>query len=1572
MVCDLGLDEASDTRDTTTTVFRSRAGRPEQGPVLSSMAQVCESSYTVGDLISGVHNVTLSQLCRRFALPDGTEVNQNILDVGNFKVVYSFVNDEGMRGEVTRTITVLKDCSYPQPTNPTMMESACIVSYKTCSVNGVCLMDNVDEVLPPPPPDMPPQIELRVPSIGINAPDLCSGRRISCTDFAGNCACVLNRTVSIRQGQPYIACGIDPTTGERIQPVATPKGDKMCEPGVDAYDLVTTRIDNLETTTTLRLTDDVMACPPAECATLGVGHDICAPHKFSIKGIQGCIPETYSVEVNTIVRVMFMVQDQTFKTTIAYRNVQIIDPCPIDEAGAPQFLCPDTNCYSSEAACAFTMRIADSEGQDHIQPEVVLVGPDHVVHEYQVPYKDRYGACASAAKGRLVAKAYDDATAVEPVPFFSWTFSASHVANNPNAPVISCGAYAVDRGIVDPVTGITAADEDLTRYVAAAQVVSETGDELQFLVTQQGAGGKSGPLPGRYTYTYSVVDEMDIAGNTSRTIDVVTRVSTSVTDIRVPASLWGDGQTSSFAVSFKEALVVRTIQQLGDGEYFYGNEHVVLVGSVTAPGEVTFALAVDILQLPQSTAVIIAKGKGSKAYWKALGYDVSSVVATRRRRLTSDIGGSSTSTPSSAAAAEPSAAATSTTTFELKTLGRRHLTGLADLLSSGLSNDLNSAGNRTDLAQNLIAISAPASPAIDYDLAKLASLQAEISTLSTTLIAGAAQLTAVEDVLGGAADKAASWRAALGKYWKNRLSVADASIKALQIDAEETLRVLDATISVQRTVAGSVVQLELLLKQQRDVLNGQLEMELGGVPGEGCIHRGRDGAASFYFNATKLSILGSPPPSPAPPSSPQPLFTPPHPPPTPPSLPIVLPTKCTENNTMWNATALACQNVTTRRRLLLDNRATDTVGRKLLARGASREHATNAYTGAISATNNRFMRLASRLINGGGGSKWSRDSNTSGIGVENLSVSRRRRLLQSISHGDERTSVTRLVDWGGYDLRTGGAAASQNFEPPATFIGRRFVSNTNRVIGGVLIHQTRNDPGSCFSRFSHLNAPCRGTSTSQASFGVDPLFNPPVGGGKENTMFNGDLVDVITDFYNTSQGSGHVKGSGVPYAFTRRKLAGMPDGFLAYLDIAATRDHAARFFQFLKEGIFFDRNTRHVMAQAVTYNANLKQLANVRVNFEFNSAGFIALSSDITTINVKWYTERSDDNKDGISDGTFLMAIEATLYVMVLANIFHELFEVARLCKAKKSISTGLRVHFLSIWKVVDVISMGLQLTSMMVWISYQVKRRTDLFPKLRFDVYDNAASPDANYFLPRKKVSGAPPPPPPPSIFFANQTRMSADSFEKLYVDPFKPTVSRWELENDDDGIDELGQMITTINELSGFLNLYFCTQGLVMLLMIVQILKLTAFQKHLDITVKTLYLAGPELMNLLVVFGYTLLCSAMVAHIMLGSLEESFATLTSAFNFHFEIILHESIGVFSALLTDKSIVRTDVEYATLVIYSFFAPILIIWILLQLFFGITLCPMPHTPYPIPFTLYPVPYTLHSISYTLHPISHIP
>lgn len=83
---------------------------------------------------------------------------------------------------------------------------------------------------------------------------------------------------------------------------------------------------------------------------------------------------------------------------------------------------------------------------------------------------------------------------------------------------------------------------------------------------------------------------------------------------------------------------------------------------------------------------------------------------------------------------------------------------------------------------------------------------------------------------------------------------------------------------------------------------------------------------------------------------------------------------------------------------------------------------------------------------------------------------------------------------------------------------RNLVLN-NRVIGGVLITQTRSGTGACDERFRHLQDECQLTRLSSAPFGSDPVFV------QSSSLFNPALK--TTDFYTSAE----LNALGVPYGF---------------------------------------------------------------------------------------------------------------------------------------------------------------------------------------------------------------------------------------------------------------------------------------------------------------------------------------------------------------------------------------------------------------------------------------------------------
>ena len=662
---------------------------------------------------------------------------------------------------------------------------------------------------------------------------------------------------------------------------------------------------------------------------------------------------------------------------------------------------------------------------------------------------------------------------------------------------------------------------------------------------------------------------------------------------------------------------------------------------------------------------------------------------------------------------------TGNTTFDLKVTYFELPEGFDADPSSTATGRRRSARRRSLLQSNLgsPSSSGTSSPTVDENAAVVASIKGEINAIAALLDGSTSDLQAVVTDLGVAGGNPAAYQQRVGDYWGTLLRVADDSFRDLQNQAQDTLRVLDSTISVQQQVLESVAELEILLKKQNDELKATLDAigeGEGDALGAACEHRSGLGTAELFFNATKYSHLGSPPPSPAPPPSPP---FPPPPPPMPPSPQSPSPPSPPSGSG---------------RRLMSTMEEVETTERDEALGGARRE---------------LLARSSSSTSTAGG---WT--------GAQGL-----------------------LADWKGYDVLQGGV--TEQYAAPSSYIGRRYVGNTNRMVGGILIHQVRNQMTECDgTRFKNISAACRSKQPSTEPFGVDPVFRrPEAGQSSVDSLYNVALEDFVADYYNTSAGSADLRmigldGVGTPFGFFHREVPGYQPGFPVYLDIAATRNNLGNMIQYIKDGLYIDHMTRSISAQAVTYNANLKQLANVMVIFSFTDAGSIEVSHKVTNMNVKWYTEWSDTNGDGVNDGTAQLILEVMLALMFVYAASLELAEIAGTIWDEMSVFRGLRLHFSNFWNILDAANIGLQLASVSIWIGYQATRRAELARCFDTTSTTIPAQPAANFLMPHKRSSGV-----VDDALDANATGLGG----ALAAD----AEHRWQLPTDEDGLRLLGR---------------------------------------------------------------------------------------------------------------------------------------------------------------------------------------
>ncbi|GIL44962.1 hypothetical protein Vafri_2402 [Volvox africanus] len=430
----------------------------------------------------------------------------------------------------------------------------------------------------------------------------------------------------------------------------------------------------------------------------------------------------------------------------------------------------------------------------------------------------------------------------------------------------------------------------------------------------------------------------------------------------------------------------------------------------------------------------------------------------------------------------------------------------------------------------------------------------------------------------------------------------------------------------------------------------------------------------------------------------------------------------------------------------------------------------------------------------------------------------------------------------------------------------RNVGLTNRVIAGLLLHQTRTDVTNCAkSKFDAIQRLCTG-QPSKASYGVDPVFkrgttsyNPDFDDGGStkspqvvpfyncsllpNGMATYDVINNVTnqvvnpppycaELYNPQK---------LPYAFHVFELEGKEDGFPVYFDINLSQDGAQAWYTYINEGLYLDQNTRQMTAELVTYNAQLRIFSYFYIRFYFSDGGSIKITHRLNTVRVELDSTYSDRVRFGF---------EIILSVMIFGMLLYNLWQIfapqtaaeRREGWVRKLLGSGKRClrYFLSGWHWVEFVSNCLLTTCMIIWWVFRQQYAKTFEIDIRYDVYESL-TPKANYLA--LNEAGA-------NLINANAA-------------------------------------FSDLRELVDMLNWYFALNGINILLLIARVLKLMDFQPRLGVVTRSLWLAGPDLIHFAIVAGMVFVGYAMMAHLIFGNAIEAFATFGDSINTCFEILL-------------------------------------------------------------------------------------
>lgn len=420
----------------------------------------------------------------------------------------------------------------------------------------------------------------------------------------------------------------------------------------------------------------------------------------------------------------------------------------------------------------------------------------------------------------------------------------------------------------------------------------------------------------------------------------------------------------------------------------------------------------------------------------------------------------------------------------------------------------------------------------------------------------------------------------------------------------------------------------------------------------------------------------------------------------------------------------------------------------------------------------------------------------------------------------------------------------QRLTPDPSIPRKRFVGTQNRLLGGILVNQRRHARAPCVDssdRYSHISGLCSTGEASSHSFGYDPVFlkNSPL-----NVMES--VYQKKNQYYNLSNPA-QVNALGVPYAFHFRSDAGETGGFPVYFDTNLKHSEAVRFLDYIEHGYYLDMDTAAVEIAFVTYNAQVRLFADVRLDLAFEDGGRITLRNSVQTFQTELYESYQS---------LLRPCLEVIFFAITVANLFSEIREWYVTWK-----ETGLVLaYFHSLWNYIDLANIGLLSYNCVVWLGVYLPSANSFQPKERYEAY----------------------------IDFTSDARFT---------------------DTDSVGLSEMLAFFRESRALSNALSLYMSGSAVSLVLLVLRVLKMLDFQKRMGLVTRTLANASSDLAHFMVLFMIVFIVYSALAHIIFGSSIIGFSTFARALNTNFSILLGE-IGVQEELFMHNSTFAAAVYY--------------------------------------------------------------
>ncbi|GAQ79658.1 Ca2+-modulated nonselective cation channel polycystin [Klebsormidium nitens] len=284
-------------------------------------------------------------------------------------------------------------------------------------------------------------------------------------------------------------------------------------------------------------------------------------------------------------------------------------------------------------------------------------------------------------------------------------------------------------------------------------------------------------------------------------------------------------------------------------------------------------------------------------------------------------------------------------------------------------------------------------------------------------------------------------------------------------------------------------------------------------------------------------------------------------------------------------------------------------------------------------------------------------------------------------------------------------SSSEGVGAIANYDRERFATNHNRVLGGLLIHQTRYRGSPCTSkRFLNLFQSC-GSGTSTEPYGVDPVFVPA------SPLYNIDVQPRVSQFYAPDEQNLR----GTPRGFFPAEVAGLSSGFPIVIDVDLDQGGASDRLQYLVDGLFLDNATETLTLRLPTYNGFDNMFIFFELRMAFLTAGKISIKQSTFAIDLQAYlTPKS-------------YARAALEILLTFGILFATYSEIKDMVAIKRKTGSFLR-HFNSFWNYIDAISIALLLTALVMRIIFIFGLTPGFKAQVSYDIYEDLNA-EARFF---------------------------------------------------------------------------------------------------------------------------------------------------------------------------------------------------------------------------------------------------